>query len=240
MSIARIAHRMSMVGALLGRTWAGAAVRDSAIFDIDLPPPAEPTPFIAVYTDDQARNLRALDPSQPRDTLTIILELGVTAKVADGDWEIPATDAGMELILDGVERQIFAALANDASPWAEIWRRLHTDDPTVKSVRGSSVEKGIRFAGRQISIEVRPLPEPAFGLPASGAWAAFLGLAETDVRTAPIATKVRALIENDPATTPLGEVLRALSMTSADAEALLFNDATTLIGGVSGNAEPVS
>lgn len=206
MSLQRLAHRIATVKALAGRTLAGDRVRDSAIAPIDVQAGEEAAPFIAVYTDDFEGRWRDL-PGRDDQTLALILEIGVTARmlIADPDnpgneivsWGIPPTDAGIELTLDMIERQARIALDDEANAWAELWRTLHMGDAAYTSIRGASAEKGIRFAGRQLKVEVQPLDEPAFGPAASGVWSALLDAMDADAELVNLAPAVRSLIEAD-------------------------------------------
>lgn len=237
MSLQRLAHRLATVAALRGRTLAGAAVRDSAIPPIDVMAGEERRPFIAVYTDDSSRSLRGLVPNTSGGTLAIVIEIGVTAQMEnDAEWVIPTTDAGMEIRLDAIERQIEIILqlnlsgegyrsapVDESNVWAAMWRRLHHGDPEVKSIRGASAEKGVRFAGRQYTIEVKPYAEPPFGPAATGLWADFLALLAADPEFGPLEPMIRALIEADAPPFDWETTMRALYLTQAEADALLVS-----------------
>lgn len=231
MSIQRLAHRIATVAAIRGKTLAGAAVRDSAVAPIDIAASDEPAPFIAVYTDDQSSGMRGLDAGRPSDTLSIVIEFGVTAKMTfvDNDGNEfqepgqPPTDAQMEITLDMIERQIRVALADDGNAWAEIWRRLHTGDPEYSSTRGASAERGVRFAGRQLTIEVRPLPEPPAGASATGVWADLIAAVEADAATASLAPIVRDMIEGGDVALDWQIVRRSLALDEAEADSLLVS-----------------
>lgn len=227
MSLQRLAHRLATVAALRGRTLAGEAVRDSAIPPIDTMAGDELRPFVSVYTDDGGGVMRGLVPDPSAKTLAIVIEIGVTAQMTnDEEWGIPTTDAGMEITLDVIERQIMIALADEGSPWAEMWRRLHSGDPQIKSVRGASAEKGLRFAGRQITIEVQPFAEPPFGPAATKLWADFLDLVAADEILGPLEPTIRAMIEADAPPLDWQATMRALALTVAEADALLVAKVT--------------
>mgnify|MGYP000872163165 CR=1 FL=1 len=224
MSLVRLAHRFATVRALRGTTLAGTRVIDSSILAVDAVAKDETRPFVVVYTDDLARNQRGLDPARPVDQLTIVIEIGGTSTmVNDAVWEIPPTDAGLELTIDLIERQIAVALADEANPWAELWRRLHTDDPRWKSLRGATTD-GIRLAGRQITIDVAPIAEPAFGRSPSGVWAEFLALLEADPTPVPIVEAIRALFGED-AERGSADLARRWAATVEEARALGWAEA---------------
>lgn len=232
MSLVRLAHRFATVRALRGATLVGGRVIDSSILSVDVAAKDEPRPFVVVYTDDLLRNQRGLDPARPVDSLSIVLEIGGTSTmVNDETWGIPPTDAGLELTIDLVERQIATVLADEANPWAEIWRRLHSGDPRWKSIRGST-DEGIRLAGRQITIDVVPIAEPAFGREPTGVWADFLALLATDPTAAEIVDDIRAVFVGSTVSTDTEAMLRRFALHAAEAEALLLTgeEATTLTG----------
>lgn len=237
MSLQRLAHRIATVAALRGRTLAGDAVGDSAIPPIDVTTGEGRQPFVAVYTDRAARSLRGLASGSPGGSLAIVVEIGVAARIGDGDdWEIPPTDAGFEFTLDVIERQVMIALADEESAWAEMWRRLHGADPEVESLCGRGAadgaadgadddgdgdgDAGVRLAGRRIVIEVSPLAEPPCGPPAPPLWRDFLDLLAADDDHAPLEPTIRALIEASPAPDEWLAAMRGLLLTRPEADAL--------------------
>ena len=183
MSLSRFALRTATVKALRGRTFAGAMVRDSEIGPIDEMAAESRIPFVVVYTDDVQVAGRGTDLLSSDGKCALVLEIGVTTRMAaDGDWEIPTTDAGMELTIDAIERQARATLASPApdNPWAELWRDLVQAVHEVKSQRGAAAKDGVRFAGRQIVVDVELLREPHPGRPLGPVWQRFLALAAAD------------------------------------------------------------
>lgn len=235
MSLQRLAHRIATVAALRGRTLAGDAVGDSSIPPIDVTAGEGRQPFVAVYTDRAARSLRGLASGSPGGSLVIVIEIGVAARIGDGDdWEIPPTDAGFEFTLDVIERQIMIALADEKSAWAEMWRRLHGGDPEIESLRGRLADDGaddgedgdldgdagVRLAGRRIVIEVSPLAEPPCGPPAPLLWRDFLDLLAADDDQAPLEPAIRALIEASPVPDDWLAAMRGLLLTRPEADAL--------------------
>ncbi|MBB4287670.1 hypothetical protein [Roseospira goensis] len=205
MSLSRLALRIVTVAALRGRTWAGDAVRDSAIPPLDVAARTERLPFLSVYTDDGETVPRHGDLLSGQPGFALIIEMAVTAQMApDGAWAIPTTDAGMETTLDLLDRQIRRALMDPDDPWAGLWRALVIDIAVVRTQRGASADQGTRFAGRQIELQVRTLAEPRSGVTASGVWADLLARLEADAALAPLAPVLRAEIEGDtPAMPPV-------------------------------------
>lgn len=226
MSVVRLATRLVVVLALRGRTLAGPAVADSEITPFDEKAAEAVSPFVSVYTDDQARNARDIDPARPADRLTITIEIGLNAQVKDETGEeiagLPMTDAGMELILDAIERQILMVLADDENPWSAIWKRLFRGDPEIKSTRGASAADGVRFAGRQLKINVEPLKEPPSGAPATGVWVDLLAAVDAVEGREQTARMLRELIEAPPPSDDWFALRRDLMMSAAEGTALLL------------------
>jgi len=203
MSLSRLALRIVTVAALRGRTWAGDAVRDSAIPPIDVAARDERRPFLSVYTDDGETSPRNGDLLSGLPSFSLVIESAVTAQMQPGgDWVIPATDAGMESTLDLLDRQIRRALMDPTDPWSRLWRALVTEVLTVRTVRGASTDQGLRFAGRQIELQVRALADPRPGGAASGIWAELLARLEATPETAPLAAVLRAEIEDETPPAP--------------------------------------
>ncbi|MBS1164152.1 MAG: hypothetical protein H6R00_177 [Proteobacteria bacterium] len=227
MSVVRIASRLVIVLALRGHTLAGGTVADSENTPFDKKAAEAVCPFISVYTDNQARNARDIDPARPVDRLTITIEIGVSAKVQDDKGEdidgLPMTDAGMELILDAIERQILIVLADDENPWSAIWKRLWRGDPQLKSTRGASAADGVRFAGRQLEIIVEPLKEPPSGAPATGVWADLLSMVDVVPGRETTARMLRQLIEAPAPTDDWYALRRNMLMSAAEGSALLLD-----------------
>lgn len=184
MSLSRLALRIATIQALRGRTFAGNMVRDSEIGPIDESVDGADVPFIVVYTDESD-----VDTDAPNEetslfglctNVNLTIEMAVTSRMKAG-WGIPQTDAGFEMTIDAIERQIRTALSDPDNVWAEFWRRLVREKKTDKSSRGASDRKGVRFAGRQIILTVDVTPEPNPGGPLSGLWLDFLNLLDSDV-----------------------------------------------------------
>jgi len=247
MSLARLAHRLTLVQALRGRTLAGQAVKDSAIPDIQDATAEAAQPYIAVYTDDQVGPQRHLEPPADGNSpttmvgLKISIEIGVTAQSeVPQEWDIPTTDAGIELTLDAIERQILIVLADEANGWAELWRRLHRGDPAIKSIRGASAENGIRFAGRQIELTVQPLTDPPFGPAATGIWAQLLAALDAEPVLALPARVLRSLLEAPTPPPSWAEIRRAFAMDDPEARALLLDTVAEATLQAGGDAVPAS
>lgn len=200
MSLARLALRLLTVKALTGRTQAGAMVRDSEIGVIDERGKDEKHPFIAVYVDEGSAEGEKLDLFPAEGTVALIIEIGVTARMGNEEgkelpgWGLPVTDAGMELMLDLIERQIRSALADPTEAWAILWNKLAPRLKAIKVIRGASDKDGVRFAGRQLSLTLSLLADPEFGAEPSGVWAEILAAFAADEELAGIADAISEVL----------------------------------------------
>jgi hypothetical protein len=205
MSLVALAVRIATVRALTDATLAGSRVYDSAIDPIDHTITEERAPVIVVLTDDDEQEPEGRDLSNAPRKLDLVIEVAVASRVCGEDQdgqqaeaiEIPHTDAGLELTINLIGRQINRVLLTDQGPWATLWRRIVLSPQKVTSKRGAGSEKGVRFAARQLVITTETLSEPGFGAPANGFWADFLAALETDSDAGlrSLATLIRGEIE---------------------------------------------
>jgi hypothetical protein len=242
MSLSRLAIRLATVAALRDATLAGAAVRDSEVTTIDAVASSEKRPFIAVYTDDGEFTVVGRDLQSGEGSFSLVIEFGVTARMAytleGGETEdinvLVPTDAQMELTLDLMARQISVALLDAQAPWAEIWRRLISKVGRVASRRGASAEKGERFAGRQIEIEVTPYADPAIGLRPGALWQSFLAQLESDPDTAlkALGPVIRRQIVGETLVDELQSLRQQLGLTAGEAASMLASPPAGVTGDV--------
>ncbi len=232
MSLAFSAIRQATVLALRDRTRAAASVYDSEIGPIEAT--ATKRPAIIVYTDDLAA-----DPGAPllsnRGALTLTIALVVTDHAMTPEGEevmIPPTDAGIELTVDFLARQVQVALADPGNPWAEALRGLAREMSLSGSMRGSNSREGLRLAGRELSLSVRPISDPLPGADLSPPWVSVLELAAEDESASVRAwgEKLTAMLA-DPGDDPAAVAHAAMGLTQADKSALAgdFVDADALI-----------
>lgn len=231
MSLNRLALRLLTVAALRGRTLAGEAVRDSMLTPLEGPAGLDqPVPFLAVYTDDGVSQPKGRDLSTAGGTINLLIEFGVTAKMrfkleSGEDDEVltpPPTDDRMELTLDVMERQIKIALADPANPFAELWRILVCDVKTLATKRGAFADRGGRYAGRMLEIEVIALADPPYGAQPTGFWIRLLGAFEADERLERHVSLIRSLIVG-ATPLPAWQVLQAqIGLAAAEADSLLI------------------
>lgn len=227
MSVARLAVRLAAVNAIRGRTWAGDRVKDSQIAPMHEAAPDEALPFVAVYTDDAELEGAAHDTASNAGKLALVFEIGVTTKMKPrrdgqpGEWAIPTTDAGMEMTIDGIARQIALALDDPGNAWAALFKTLCPSIIARRAQRGASAQDGMRFAARQMTYEVETLREPVAGRAPSGVWARFLTLAAADPLLADSVPVLETLITGGATNWPeIRRVIANYGYTTEEAAAL--------------------
>jgi hypothetical protein len=217
MSLARLAMRIAAARCLRGATLAEARVYDSAIAPIDQTVAEERQPILIVTTDDHEMEVTGRDLFHGNVSCDLVIEAAIAARVefqAGEDGEtmiaIPHTDEGMELALDMMEHQVMEALTRERCDWSRVWMKLVPRISRRLSRRGASVEKGVRFAARQIVLTCDLIEPPTNGAAIGDgtAWADLLSAMEEDTDLAPIAQMLRAEIEG----APLADWRRAANM----------------------------
>ncbi len=225
MSLVNLLLRLSTVKALSGATWAGDAVRDSEIAPIDTTAAQEKQPFISVYVDEGRSMPKGCDLLAGSSDIALVLEFGITAQMAIRDEAgnevtehgMPVTDAGLELTLDVLHRQAFAALMNPDNAWADLWRSIVAKVNSVDVLRGASADGGPRFAGRQVKIQCQTLRDPAVGTTLSGIWPTALSLIGDDPEISFLAPLINDLVAGDMPAWKVVQAQRGLSRAEADA-----------------------
>jgi hypothetical protein len=203
MSLPRLAMRIATAHALRGATLAGNRVHDSAIAPIDQTIAEERQPILIVTTDDHEMEVTGRDLFHGTVSCDLVIEAAIAARIELAGEEsmitIPHTDEGMELALDLMEHQVMAALTRGRSEWSRVWMKLVPRISRRLSRRGASVEKGVRFAARQIVLTCDLVDVPADGAAIldGTAWADLLGVMEANTDLAPIAQVLRSQIEGD-------------------------------------------
>lgn len=214
MSLARLAMRIAAARALRGATLAEGRVYDSAILPIDETIAEERQPILIVTTDDHELEVTGRDLFHGNVSCDLVIEAAIAARVEVVGEEsmitIPHTDEGMELALDLMEHQVMAALTRERNPWSRVWMKLVPRISRRLSRRGASVEKGVRFAARQIVLTCDLIEAPTDGAAVGEGttWADFLSVMAADTDLAPIAQMLRSEIEG----TPLADWRRAANM----------------------------
>lgn len=166
MSIVRLAVRIAAQRALLGRTYAEGRVHDSTVAPLDLMLQEERNPFVILYTDDDTVEVQGRDWMAGDRALDLMIEAAVaTAVEVEGgvSMVIPHTDAAMEIVIDIMQRQIVRALTDEGTEWSRLFMRMCPTLTVISARRGVSAENGVRFAARQISLQLNPIAEPPIG-----------------------------------------------------------------------------
>jgi hypothetical protein len=231
MSLLRLAVRIAAVAAIKNRTFAGSAVEDSAIPPLDMLAKDQPRPFIAVYTDDsevEGESQRGLFGSAGK--FDLVFEIGITAQMQfefeDGAIKDapgkPQTDAQMEITLDLIERQIKSALSDPSNEWGEVWRSFVSQVLEVKSLRGANAADGVRFAGRQLALSIKPFAEPPCGQAPTGIWVMLLAKlrAASNLGYHAIADLIETAITSTAPLENWQTQLAQLAMTNSEADAM--------------------
>lgn len=183
MSVSRFINRLLLQRALDGRTIAERRVMDSTLTSLDTALEKAPKPIVIVYTDDSEFAPEGKELWGGQDKTTIVLVIAVAGAITiDGEtqFSFPVTDHTTEMGLDFLERQIQTVLMDPDNEWAELWRNIVVKVTKWKSIRGSSTKEGVRFAARQISIEVETIHDPVPGAPLQGTWADLVARIEAD------------------------------------------------------------
>jgi len=227
MSLARLALRLSTVKALINRTLAEDRVRDSEIGPLDEGEREEPAPIISVYTDAATLEVARRDLLSQRGVHQLVIETAITTRMKNkAGWQIPLTDAGMEMSLEVINRQITIALMDPASEWAEIWRRFAFINGETKLETGASAKSGVRYAGHRFMVPVELVKDPVPGEPLSELWETFFAKAETEADLAPTVQMMRDLAAGSQNFNAWQGLRAAYGITSLEAKALQIEPAT--------------
>lgn len=225
MSLARLFLRMSAVRALRGATLAGQAVYDSG-GSLDHLLSTAPAPVILVYTDEQRETPTGrADMGRGQTGCDLVLEMAITGVSSTTDGaavaEIAETDAGQELMLDLLERQVMLAFTAGQGVWPDTFRNFAVTYRGIISRRALSEAGAVRYAARQLVISCDLLIDPLPGafISAESAWGRFMTAVAADPGLAPILPTLQAALAGDPLT-PLEAAARTLGLNEADAAAL--------------------
>lgn len=204
--ISTLAVRVATYFAILNNTIAEDRVFDSATDGLDQMVQSSRAPFVLIYTTSDGSEIDGRDLSQRERTLELTIEIAVADKVAveydDGETVqevvIPNSDGGIEASLDFLQRQVFRCLTTDQGVWPDLWRELVVKIDRYNSVSGQSAESGLRFAARQITLELDTVSEPAFGAVEAGTvWERFVSALRLEDATGDFASAVEAFIVGD-------------------------------------------
>ncbi len=230
MSIVRQLLQISWVEAVSERTIAGSKVFDSRMDTLDLMNGAK-QPFLifsieesSAEKSDHAKGLLGRRPK-----LTALVQAAVASgcevKSEDGTIIMPAigeTDSAYEATLNILDRQWRHVLHSFDCPWAAVFRGLIIDIETIKDVRSSDPETGVKSAARFTQLNLDVMPDPAPGDPLPGIIEQGLTLMETDGDPgyASIAYQWRQILAADADWPDWRQVQSALFATRNDMTAL--------------------
>lgn len=175
MSVNRFLLRAATVAAITNNdvepfpTFAGNRVFDSRLDPIENVEPDEGMPVVLVYTDhDRGEQLnRGTVGGQHRRDVNLIVEMayGSFCQVPiDEDnpdkgltiiFDTPATDAGVEAMLDFLEAQVREAMWNPRAPLSLTNRPMVQATDGFESYRGHTAEGNNRLAARRLSYQVQ-------------------------------------------------------------------------------------
>jgi len=206
MSLGLFALRALTVKALQGRTLAGNAVGSSAVLPLDALAEESPTPIIQVFTDtlsSDEKDVEGRDLIGANVGITLAIEIACVTRVPGEDGQgqnivIPQTDEGMEMTIDLIHRQAFVELQAVNTVWGKLWRDFVLNVRSLSAERGSSGEKGVRFAARRIEIKLETISDPVPGGPVTGVWADILSAFTAEPELAPLVPALRAAAEGEP------------------------------------------
>jgi hypothetical protein len=235
--IGRFALRTCTVKALRAGLGAEVRIGDSQIGPLEDTMGKTPIPFALVFTDEthqEPSDYSTGDLFGGATTQQLIIEIGVTtltaSRVQDANgidqdelsWGIPASDPGLEMLIDMIERRIKLALADPRQPWADLWRSITIRRGKLSSQRGEGAKEGFRFAKRLIVFDVSLPADPLPGSPPrpGSYWARFLALVEADADMAARAPLLRELITGPSDWTDFERIRAAFGLPRAEAEAL--------------------
>lgn len=205
--ITALALRFCAARALKGATLANSRVYDSAISSIDDMVERDTQPFIVVSTDDQTYNIVGFDIiGGGGRQIDLVIDIAVASAVfrqVEGGEEVeivvPHTDAGTELTVNLISRQVLRALFEPQSGgvWGKMFRQIALSSSRVMIRRGAGTQKGVKFAAAQLVITVKPIAEPQFGFAPDFVWADFIAEMRKDVSLAKLADEIETVIIGD-------------------------------------------
>ena len=209
MPVARAALRISAMQALLGNTIVGERVYDSELGPIETWVYDEAKPVVIVYTDDATFETGNGGPHSllGGGDIDLVLEIAMTQKMkvrveGTGEeqwvWDMPETDAAMEMALELIARQVIVTLMSAGNDWSEMWKRIALNVGQWEIRRGNSMRDGVRFAGLQLKFPVTVPRDPAPGQAPARLWTDFLALVNaTPDDFGPVANVLAQMISPD-------------------------------------------
>lgn len=198
-----MALRLAARRLLDGATFAEGRVHDSAIAPIDHMVGEKGEPFIIVSSEDENAKVTSREINGGERSIDLVIEIAIAKAVAattdnqaPTEIIIPSTDAGLEISLALITRQINRALFETKGGWGDVFRVFCIGLENVATRRGVGNKEGGRFAARQMILTIKPLDEPDFGhVPTPDeAWGKLIAAMESDVEFAPLAPLIKSTI----------------------------------------------
>jgi hypothetical protein len=184
-------------------TMAGEAVFDSRLKPVTDIAQETMTPVAMVYTADDKRTNMSKAGGRPtwKRTVTLVIELAISSVSKDRMAWIE-TDADLEALLDLFELEVEVALADPSNPWAMAWRKLARCIESWDSEPFRSAEQSVRYAVRQISIEIeiaqdclpQATTDKVIAADGNALSIPYLADLEAQIRTSPIFESTRAMM----------------------------------------------
>lgn len=210
MSLARMAARICATRALQGQTIAEDRVFDSAIDPIDETVGGTRKPVIVVTTDDDDATIEGRSVSLGEIMCDLVIEIAIAGKATvqtpggspTYTMTTPATDAGTEVALDMLERQVVAALTFGRTTWGKLWMDFVPNIHKINSRRGAASTEGVRFAARQIVMQISLVGDPVGNGPVvpGSVWEGFLAACSTDTALRDIGAMLQSEIAGETLT----------------------------------------
>lgn len=239
--LAKIALRIAVQEALRGRTLAGDNVLDSQFAALDLGDDGslrsdQDKPFISVFTEGGSGAIATgVFSFFEGSAIDLVLEAGVSASMMEFDQAtgesvvvqgIPDTDAGFELLLDLMMRQVADALAAPDNEWAVCAAALFDRASTLTRARVGTKSGGTRIAAQEMRLTGDLIADPIDGQVAGTAFGNFLDLLEASERADLLAVRKQLLCALTGEMADWETVRRRLGISQDSLNALGISPAT--------------
>jgi hypothetical protein len=175
MACVRQLIQASLILSLRGKTLAGANVLDSQIEALSSLISGSGQPLIVISVEETAQPHEEQYSFLGRaQDIKILVQTAVATQVTiesgnvtDGpaDFQIAATDSGLEAQLNLLDYQWRAILSNAFEVWPGHLRTLLPRIDMIRDLRVSDPETGRKLASRMTEISAQALPDPPYGQP---------------------------------------------------------------------------
>lgn len=168
--LVRLMLRTCFVEALKGRTSVGARVYDSALEPLDK---VGCGPFLSVYTGQGELTAPGGHSARPlfgTSRCLLVFQYGLTEAMVEVDpqtnettiigFGFPPVDAGLQLSLDIIGRQLAGVLVTPVDEWGRFAQKIAPAFRDVRLEPGISNDDGVRVATHQLSMLANLVQEP--------------------------------------------------------------------------------